>query len=182
MTEALRIAPEINDGSIRQASIPKSREIPFHLKKSNLRKIEYEEGTIPKLWNERGSFTEKRVQFIIASQTDAVAQVKINEKDSNEDRNGHDLTVTLNGNLPIETVYVQVKSSKWGITDYKRQIRDSLPEGERNMEHVEKWMTNYSIILINGSEEKSPQEILNDSFYPQLERIIVNELEKRSSR
>ncbi|MDE1849088.1 MAG: hypothetical protein KGH55_03600, partial [Nanoarchaeota archaeon] len=54
--------------------------------------------------------------------------------------------------------------------------RDSLPQEQRNEAGIRNWLVEHNIILINGNEEKSVEEILNDSFYPQLERILRRRL------
>lgn len=160
-TEALR-APGTPDGTTPRTFRPNHADIPLHLIKGS-------DG----LGMERAKFTEKRVQNIIASQTEIIESVARNEPFGEEDSIGHDLTVILNGKSPLRAVYVQVKSSRSGVIDYKRWIRDKFFQGEENgteLVLVKKWMTEHGIILLNGSETKTDAEIL-ESFYPQLERI-----------
>lgn len=168
MKEAPNFAPDTGNGFTPNSSPPNNSEFPYHLRKSTLRKIDYEEG-IHNLWNERGNFVEKRVQKILATQP-IIKEVKRHGKDSAEDREGHDLTVIFNGDS-FDSVYIQVKSNRDGIVDFKRRIRNRFfPHDNENMELVGKWMTEHKLILLNGSETKSDAEIL-ESFYPQLERI-----------
>nr|MBI5455720.1 hypothetical protein [Candidatus Levybacteria bacterium] len=158
-TEALR-APGTPDGKTPRTFRPNHADIPLHLIKGS-------DG----LGMERAKFTEERVQNIIASQTEIIESVIRNEPFGEEDSMGHDLTVILNGKSPLRVVYVQVKSSRSGIIDYKQWIRDKFfPNNPNSTELVKKWMTEHGIILLNGSETKTDAEIL-ESFNPQLERI-----------
>lgn len=177
MTEALRIAPETLDGLTPKAPALPIFEIPFHLRRKTLKAIRREEGSMQeKLWAERGNIIEKRVQTIIASQTEIVKSVTLNEQYTK----GSDLTLELTEIFPRKKLHIEVKSSGIGISDYKQKIRDKLPPEERNADGVRKWMTEQGIILINGSEEKSSEEILCDSFYPQLERIQQKALQEKN--
>lgn len=177
MTEALRIAPGKLNGIDPETSVLPNFEIPFHLRRKTLKAIRREEGSMQeKLWTERGNIIEKRVQTIIASQTKIVKSVTLNEQYAK----GSDLTVELAEKFPRKKLHIEVKSSGIGISDYKQKIRDNLPPEERNADGVKKWMTEQGIILINGSEEKSSEEILCDSFYPQLERIQQKALQEKN--
>jgi hypothetical protein len=148
----------------------RSTDIPHHLLKKTLTQIEKENGQPSLLWNERGRMVERRVQTIIST-LPFVEEVVRHENGSREDQLGHDLTITLKGESPTRIVYCQVKSSRDGIVDYKRSIRDKLPADLRwNMQLVSEWMTNNNIILLNGSETKSPDDVLG-SFNAQLIRI-----------
>jgi hypothetical protein len=181
MTEALRIAPGTLDSKTLQAIPPSIFEIPPHLTRKRLQEKQRISGNenqeLQKLWYERGEKVEKKVQSIIASQTEIVKSVNGNPAPDTE---GYDLTVEFIDGFVIDRVFIEVKSSTIGIRSYKKQIRDSLPEGQRDMEHVRKWMTENNIILINGGEkdnkEKTPEEILSDSFNPQLQRILNKRL------
>lgn len=174
--EALANAPETLFGSTPQSPALQIFELPPHLTRENIQHRQRESGfnneDIQKLWAERGVLVERKVQSIIASQTEIVKRVLTNPAPDTE---GPDLTVEFVEGFPVEKVFIEVKSSSLGIKDYKTQIRDSLPEGQRDMEHVRLWMSENNIILINGGEkdkkEKTSLEILNASFYPQLERI-----------
>lgn len=178
MVEATReTAPSTLFG--KKSESPSSPEIPFHHRSQTILKIESEEGNQGKLWNERGNFIEERVKSII-SVLPNVDQVVRHEHGSKEDMDGHDLTVTFKEDSPVEKVYVQVKSSRQGIIDYKRQLRDRLPAEDRwNMELVKEWLTNNNIILLNGGETKSNADVV-ESFYPQLERIKQKALTERN--
>jgi hypothetical protein len=141
------------------------------------------EGKSPEyLWEERAIFVEQKVRDAIASQTNIVLEVQTN---SRRDADGPDLHVFFVPDFFIGDVWVEVKSSTITLKDYKDKIKNNLPKGKRNMEEVHKWMTEHRIILINGGEsnskEKTPKEILTDSFYPQLERIIANEKKYKES-
>lgn len=160
MTEALRTAPEPFIGIIPRSPRPNHAEIPTRLIKAS-----------DKLGIERGSFIEERVQSIISTQNNIVENVIRNEYFSAEDLQGHDLTVILNGDSPLKVVYVQVKSSRDGVVEYKKRIRDKFFSNQEDKpELVKKWLTEHGIIILNGSETKTDEEIL-ESFYPQLERI-----------
>ncbi|HYM65419.1 MAG TPA: hypothetical protein VES68_02960 [Candidatus Sulfotelmatobacter sp.] len=160
MTEAPSIAPETVLTPIPPLR-PNHSEIPAHLIKAS-------DG----LGMERGKFMEIRVQNLIASQKEIVESVIRHEPGTVDDELGHDLTATLTGDSPLRIVYIQVKSSRSGIIDYKKDIRDKYfsKEPDGRPELVKKWLTDHGIILLNGSETKTNEEIL-ESFYPQLQRI-----------
>jgi hypothetical protein len=166
MTEAPAFAPVKKNGLTPKSFRPNYAEIPHELIKP-----------IGKLSEKRGKFIEKRVKGIIETQTDTVEQVIINKHNGSEDIKGHDLTLILKGGESVRTLYVQVKSRKEAITDYKQKIREKyIPDSNGKTEAekdelVKRWLTMHGIILINGSERKSDEEILKDSFYPQLQRI-----------
>jgi len=174
-------ALKLNFGLIARAPKTPIHEIPPHLTREILQKRQrvngVEDAELRKLWEERGLEVEEKVRSIIASQTEIVKRVITNPKPDTE---GPDLTVELNGGM---IVCIEVKSSTLGVNHYKKHIRESLPEGQRDAEHVTKWMTENNIILINGGEkddkEKTWKEILEDSFYPQLERIIQRNLRRQ---
>jgi len=151
-------------------------ELPYHLRKYVLKKIRFEEGVVPEsLWKARGDFIEKRVQDMVA-RLPGVNNVTRHEHDSKDDKAGHDLTVDYDG----LRVYVQVKSSRYGIQEFKQAIRNKYFLNETNsMVLVREWMTKNRIILVNGSETRSDNEILDGSFYPQLERIIQRNLRRQ---
>lgn len=176
-TEALR-APGLLDGATPITSTPPISDIPFYLKRKTLKAIRFEEGSVPEqLWADRATIVEKRIQAIIASQSEIIKTVTMNPA---PDTQGPDLTIGFVENLPVKTAYIEVKSSSIGIGDYKQKIRDKLPIGERNETGVRKWLTEHGIILINGTEHKTPKEILRDSFYPQLERIQQKALREQN--
>jgi len=124
------------------------------------------------LGEKRARFIENRVLNIISSRNKIVESVCANKTYGNEDGLGHDLTVILTGKSNIKTVYIQVKSSRHGVVEYNKYIRDKYFKGQENSpELVKRWRTEHGIILINGSETKTDKEILKNSFYPQLKRI-----------
>lgn len=181
--EALALTPGLQEiGLTPSPQRLQIREIPNHLTRKALQLRSKQEGKLTEtLWSERAMAVEQKVQDVINSQKDIIFDVVAN---SRVDADGPDLHVFFKEDFPIGDVWVEVKSSSITIGDYKDKIRNGLPEGKRNMDEVHKWMTEHKIILINGGEshnkEKTPEEILNDSFYPQLERIKENE--KRKTR
>ena len=157
------VKPEIISGELQikppNSPRPNHAEMPPHLIKAT--------GT---LGTERAHFVEKRVEKIIAGQTNIVEKVVRNEQYGIEDTNGHDLTLALI-NSPVKIVHIQVKSSRDGVVKYKQKIRDSLPVEQRDdPDNVKWWLADNGIILLNGGETKTDADIL-ESFYPQLERI-----------
>ncbi len=126
------------------------------------------------LGNKRAKFIEDRVGKILLHRTNVVADVTRNGFNSEEDGLGHDLTLTLRDNCPVRTVHVQVKASRREVVNYKRWIKKKyFPDAEDNIEDLIKgWLTENNLILINGIETKSADEILTDSFYPQLQRVF----------
>ncbi len=138
------------------------------------------ERSIPEvLWSERGRVVEEFTQDVLATQTGIVESVEL---DTKWDAEGPDLKVKFVTGFPIEGVCVEVKSSTHEIKLYKKKVRDRLTAEGINMS-AEEWMVQNNIILINGGEkdykEKTPEEILYDSFYPQLLIIIARTQEAR---
>jgi hypothetical protein len=161
MTEVPTLAPIVQKDLSLKHIHPNYANIPEHLIKAT-----------SKLGAERAFFIENRVKNLISGQTEQVETVIRNEPYSSEDSIGHDLTVILKGESPLRTVYIQVKSSRDEIAAYKRKLRKKyFPDEPYNTDLVKRWLTKHAIILINGSEIKTDQDILNDSFYPQLQRI-----------
>lgn len=164
-TEALR-APGKPDGINPIDSRPNHANIPNELINPS-----------PNDSEKRGRFSENRVKELIISQTDIIKTAILNKPNGSEDTLGHDITVHLKGDPPVKVVHIQVKSRKEAITAFKQKIRDKyFPESANyteleKSEIVKKWLTEHNIILINGSQIKTDDNILNDSFYPQLERI-----------
>ncbi|MEK7160361.1 MAG: hypothetical protein AAB702_02670 [Patescibacteria group bacterium] len=180
MTEALRIAPGTPDGITPITSAPRIFELPFHLRRRTLKAIRREEGSVPeKLWNDRGEAVEARVQSIIISQTEIVKKAVMNPATDTE---GPDLKIELVDGM---IVFGEIKSSTVGLGEYKNQIIEDIEESNggqligpwaRDLAR-EQWLVNHNIVIINGGEkdrrERTEGEILNDSFYPQLERIRI---------
>lgn len=157
---------------------PNYVEIPFHLKRSVIKKIRFEEGKdLERLWADRGVKVEERVKSILEKEIQIVQNVEMHKKYAPLS----DMSVYFVKDFPIDRVKVEVKSSWMGIQEYKEKIRRKLPSEEKTDEGVKKWLTKNKIVLVNGSEYKSPKEILNESFYPQLQRIIYFHTEERSA-
>lgn len=179
-TEAL-IAPGLLDGTTPMPPQPQIREVPIYLWKSTLVARRNAGEIIPEsLWTDRAFRVEEYVQSVLATETDIIAGVETDNED--RDSKGPDLHIHLvegfpTDDFPIDDLLVEVKSSPETIEAYKQKIRDSLPEGERDQEHVIKYFVKHRIILINGGVgrsgiEKTPEKIKYKSFYPQLFRII----------
>lgn len=184
MTEALAPAPQTQHGLTPESSVHDYREIPYHLRKDTLKRIRAENGTLPEaLWQERGSWVEERVAAILRNQRGVVSEVSINPPYTA----GSDMVIATQpiGDVGPLTIRAEIKSSSLGIRDFKDKIRNKYPElfpkEEKNGQlignwiselRMSQWLTDNNLLLINGSEYKSEEEILRDSFYPQLDRII----------
>lgn len=162
-------------------------QIPDGLKKQALIKKRETEGELdPKQWLERSNETEKGVKKIIESQTKIVKNVEMNEPYTERS----DLQVFFIDGFPLGSIKIEVKSSYKAVGAYKRKIRDdlidageltaqewySLTDHEREI-RTKIWLTQNNIILINGGVdknniEKTDDEILYTSFYPQLLRRV----------
>ena len=137
------------------------------------------------LGRERGTFVEKRVKSLIEAQPNVV-EVIHHPGGSEEDQMGRDLTVRFDEQSPVSELYVQVKASKYGIADFKRDLRRKNPQihattDEEKQKAVQALMTNQKIILINGSQTKSDWDIIEDSYIPQRNRIFAHEIGKKTS-
>jgi hypothetical protein len=147
-------------------------DLPYHLRKYVLKRVAIENGgVLPELplWNERAVWIERRVQRLIAG-LPGVKSVTKHEKGSEDDAIRHDFTGQLVNGFRF---YGQTKSSGDGIIQFKKALRNAYSPGKLNHEgQVRRAMADLRIILINGSETRSDEEIINDSFYPQLERTI----------
>ena len=159
---------------IDQISAP-NFEIPSYLKKNAIREEQQANGGkyLPKRWNDRGTVIEYRGTNILRAQTDLIKEVEINSK---PDEAGYDSTVYFIDGFILDGVFVEFKSTQQGVQNYKQKIRDSLPLGKRDMDGVREYMTNYDIVLSNVSDTKDPNEILDDSFLPQVKRIEAKRL------
>jgi hypothetical protein len=145
-------------------------QLPYHLRKYILKRAVEENGRDihGTIWNERALWIEERVTKLLSGLPD-VDEVIRNGFNSEQDVLGDDVTVRLKDEL---VVHVQVKSSQWGLVRFKKALRGQYFPGKLNDEgQVRRCMTEHGIILINGSETRSDQEIIGGSFYPQLERI-----------
>ena len=169
------------DGPTLLQRFPTIRTVPDHLKRRTLMaQREAAGGILPEaLWSERGRAVEEYTQDVLSTQIGVVESVELDDK---WDAEGPDLKVKLVESLPIGEVCVEVKSSTLEIKLYKKKIRDRLAAEGINMS-AEEWLIQNNIILINGGEkdnkEKTPEEILYDSFYPQLLIIIAQTQELR---
>lgn len=159
-------SPEIE---IEKISAPHF-EIPPQLTKSAIREKQKANGGkyLPKLWNDRGKVIEYRGTNILRSQTELIKEVEINLK---PDQAGYDSVVYFNDGLVPDGVFVEFKSTSEGVRDYKQKIRDKLPLEKRNIDGVREYMTFYDVVLVNCSDKKSPEEIVEQSFEPQVKRI-----------
>ena len=145
-------------------------DLPYHLRKYVLKRAVEENGRDihGTIWNERALWIEERVAELLSGLPDIDGVVR-NGFNSEQDALGDDVTVRLKDGL---VVHVQVKSSQWGLVQFKKALRNQYFPGKLNDEgQVRRCMTEHGIILINGSETRSDQEIIDGSFYPQVERI-----------
>ncbi len=149
-------------------------ELPYHLRKYVLKRVAIENGgVLPELplWNERGVWIEKRLDRILLGLPE-VESVKSHEHNSEGDSAKHDATIKLTNGIEV---YGQYKSSGNGIKTSKVAIRDAYFPGELNTDgQVDRWMTEHNLILINGSETRTDEEIIYESFYPQLAKIMAH--------
>jgi hypothetical protein len=153
---------------------------PYHLRKFVLRRIEAEEGeaATATLWHDRGMYVEKRIHDLV-SKIPGVQNPVRHEQYSPEDLAGKDISFELDGLL----IHVQAKSSRFAVVKFKHMIRDYyFPNTPNGDELVNNWLTEHRIILVNGSETRSDNEILNNSFYPQLNKIFAREEALRRQR
>lgn len=116
--------------------------------------------------NERGRLMEYRVADLLLD-VDVVQGVMINPKQGIQDQLGRDLTVHLGSGLPIDMVWVQVKSSSRGIREYKKIIGKRLNK-QGDTRTPNEWMIANCQILLDGSLD---DEIVRAGFYGQLARI-----------
>lgn len=188
------------------------RYVPEHLKRRRLKDRWHKKENVPEvLWGERGRAVEIYVADVIATQSETVDHVEINEQ---WDKEGPDLTVYLVKGSPRKKIRVEVKSSSLELQHGKQKIRDEMFEEEIRATMIGPWttekmtaemkkkskkwslipdaekekiisrrLTDLGIILLNGGEkdkkEKTPEEILNDSWNPQLNRIVQKDLREQ---
>lgn len=158
--------------------LPQSQnwEIPSHLRKTVLIKQREANGYVDeKLWAERSYETEKRVKLILESQSKIIKEVRMCEPYTKK----IDLEVDFINDFPSKDVGIQVKSSTKAMEAFKNEINVRLKKNKIDMNQNE-WRTAHHIILINGgvgwdNVEKREDEVLYDSFYPQLLRIMQYE-------
>ena len=188
-----------SDGQTLLELFPAIRTVPDRLKRRTLKARMLIEGSIPEaLWSERGRAVEVYVQDVIATQTDIVDRVEINEA---VDAEGPDLTIYFVKEYPITKLKAEIKSSTHELRIGKRKIRDEIFTQESDGQLIGPWtlemaseewnnktdaekelaisqrLTEKEVVLVNGGEkdrrEKTPEEILCDSLYPQLERRLA---------
>jgi hypothetical protein len=145
-------------------------EIPSQFTKSAIREEQQANGGrfMPKLWNDRGKIIEYRGTNILRSRKELIKEVEINTK---PDEAGYDSIVYFNDDFIPDGVLVEFKSTSQGVQNYKQKIRDRLPLEKRNIDGVREYMTFYDIVLVNCNDKKSPEEIVEQSFEPQVKRI-----------
>ncbi len=72
-------------------------------------------------------------------------------------------------------INLQAKMSRFAVIKFKRFLRDKYFPGDPNgMALVDKLLVERRIVLVNFSETRSDEQILNNSIYPQLERIRLD--------
>jgi hypothetical protein len=152
-------------------------ELPYHLRKFVLRRIQAENSVdgrnIARLWDERSLYIERRVENLVA-QISGVSNLSRYERYAKGYSAGKDLQFDLDG----MEINVEIKSSRFGVHEFKRMIgMTHFPDQPYDEEAVGAWMTEHHIILVNGAETRSNSDIMNKSFYPQLERIKAYEAE-----
>lgn len=126
---------------------------------------------VNKLWFQRGEWGKDRAMDLL-SRIDGVQNLTRYEPYTKEDYAGNDLNFKINGIL----MHVEAKTSRYGIVEFKQSIRDQYFPGNPNSpELVQKWMTERRIILVNFSETRSDDNIINTSILPQMNRILAAE-------
>lgn len=174
------LATRSADGTKPKIPLSPDFDIPPNLKRRTLKTIIKQGGVVSQqTWNERADAVEERVQKIIASQNNLVETVVFNPPYTQSS----DLTVDFKSVFPVRRVKVEVKSSTLGLRSYKDGV---LQDTETNNGGqligpwakdlaIEHWLVSHNTVLINGGEkdrrERTAREILDDSFYPQIERI-----------
>jgi hypothetical protein len=202
LAESLRLALEVPTPIPSSALIEK---VPQELTRRAL--IEKRGGGefVPeKLWNKRGRAVEVYVRDILATQTEIVDHVDINE---DEDAQGPDIRVFFKEGFPIPWADIEVKSSSHELRVGKQKIRDEMFYEEPDGQLVTPWAVELAAtkweqtddndkylalsrelrrrrrILINGGEkdyrERTPEDILRNSFYPQLIEILLDVSEEQ---
>jgi hypothetical protein len=147
--------------------------IPYWLRKHVLKGVASENGgEIPGgIWNQRADIIEERMEGLLnqRKQELKIKTVTRHAHDSEDDALKHDATAEFEDGL---IVFIQMKSSGFGIVDGKKRIRDKYFPKTKDIDgKVKRWMTEHMLVLVNGSETRSDEEIINESFCPQVERI-----------
>ncbi len=111
----------------------------------------------------RGRKSEMRAAAVIQGQ-DTVEEVIRNEQFSDEDIRGRDLTVHL---VTGDIVWVQVKSSQTGVSEFIKQIGNRLSKTGIHVP-VREWLASQRLILLDGSRSRND---ITKNFNNQLRRI-----------
>jgi hypothetical protein len=179
--EILRDAPKLTDGLMPLALAPAPIEstTPKPPRPNYADIPPYLIGRDGEFGMRRAKFLEKRAKRLFSSHPEYIEKVYRNEFNCDDDRNGRDLTGKSKKGSPATSLYFQLKQSGVEVIKYKHKIKENLPTEEENGQligpwtkeiAVSEWMTDHNIILLNGSETKSNQDIIN-SFLPQFNRI-----------
>lgn len=124
--------------------------------------------------NERGRLMQHRVASVLLG-LDTVNVVLINPQNQHQDRLGRDLTVHLATGLPVDIVWVQVKSSPKGIYNYLRTKGAKLRKiGDERT--VKQWMKDNHQIILNGSREN---HLIEADFTSQL--VAIQDSQREAS-
>lgn len=198
MAEVLSIAPGVIEGITPHLADLPPCEIPPHLLRRSLIKKRENHETIPERdWTDRGEHVERRVMTIVESQAHIVKAVLPNPPYTEKNDFRAILTDGSEVKIEVKSSSLGIKAYKQKI---RRELIDkALTSGqfvghevstiidaadvwnkltdEEKYSQYAGWLTDNNTILINGGEEdeveKTPEEILTDSFYPQLQRILL---------
>ena len=198
MSEVLSIATGVIEGITPQLDVIPPCEIPSHLfRRELIKKRENKEAIPDKDWTERGEHVERRVMTIVESQKHIVKAILPNPPYTEKNDFRAMLVDGTEVKIEVKSSSLGIKAYKQKI---RRELIDkALISGQlaghnahtikdasyvwNNLTDEEKysqyagWLTDNNTILINGGEEdeveKTPEEILTDSFYPQLQRILL---------
>lgn len=198
MAEVLTIAPGVIEGLTPQLDALPQCEIPPHLfRRVLITRRENQEEIPDKDWTERGEQIERRVMTIVESQTHIVSQIIPNPPYTEKNDFKAVLVDGSEVNVEVKSSMLGIKAYKQKIRreliskavaqknlngysiETKKDAADvwnMLTDDEKYAQYAG-WLTDNNTILINGGEEdkveKTPEEILTDSFYPQLQRILL---------
>lgn len=181
---------------------PPHFEVPHRLKRRSIKETQRENGGVflHDLWNERGEVIEVRTQRIIASQTDIAKEVILKEKfakGSDLIVKFVDGFPVKEAEIEVKSSSLELKHGKQKIRNrmlneelnkeidgqinglwVKKAAVDGwnrLPDDEKEL-RISSHLTENNRMLINSGEqdkkEKTPDQILWESFNPQLERLV----------
>lgn len=117
---------------------------------------------------EIGPESERRVAKTLSSLS-MVTHVERTRPNSRGDKRGVDMNVVLhryNTDLVVDSVRVQVKSSKDRIRAFKKELAQKFDL--QNNQEVDAWLLEQRLVLLNGQK---PQEDIARNFLSQLHRI-----------